>query len=654
MPQPRGSIRRRVIAAGLGTALALSALASVSATAANAAPPAKPGGAPDTLKLAGALANQQLEWEACTFDPTIKAEVLAELEAWENMQCATVTVPQDWHNPGNGKTFDVRISYVKNVEQSSTDYRGTYLVNPGGPGGEGLHWAPNMLRRAPELAANFNGLGIDPRGVGQSEAAQCLTTIDTEAPKPTGKALARLVGEACSVSETASKITSEQTSYDFDFVRGLLGIPKITYIGYSYGTWLGTWYGTLFGQNIDRMILDSSLDGTDTTLEAGWDLQPVARDRQFRDGMVPYTARAFADDTTDYPADDVRAYHPEDAATVEALYWEGYEQIADMGEDMPFFIWSLTGALGAFPDPTLYPVAELTVTLFVDQALITRLNEGTLPIAEGDLAALNASERVQQLDAIVQADSRDARVAAVNAAVDAAAMPGNADAIASMRGVVTEALAAAEAEPNADAYNAFDAIRCGDGQWTQGEAYWDQWITDMSTTARFNAMFINELYPACAFWPTTNPTKPAPNKKTFPQTIVIQGEEDSQTGYEAGLASGTKLPNTTFIAIDNATKHGYFPYRTSCVDDQSFAFLLQGVTPKKKITICQGKPLGEELKTFEMWSPINVNGKHVPGNGKIPSRVNDPETGVIEWGVAEEQAAATVAQAVQAALAAAE
>lgn len=77
-------------------------------------------------------------------------------------------------------------------------------------------------------------------------------------------------------------------------MRGLLGTPKVTYIGYSYGTWLGTWFGATFGQNIDRMILDSALDTTMDTLEGGWDLQPIARDRQFHDAVIPYYTRYVA------------------------------------------------------------------------------------------------------------------------------------------------------------------------------------------------------------------------------------------------------------------------------------------------------------------------------------------------------------------------
>ena len=61
-----------------------------------------------------------------------------------------------------------------------------------------------------------------------------------------------------------------------------------------------------------------------------------------------------------------------------------------------------------------------------------------------------------------------------------------------------------------------------------------------------------------------------------------------------------------------------------------------------------------EATTVVMWSPINVNGKHVPGKGTIPSRVADPETGVIDTTtIAGATAQAEVVQAVIAAMTAA-
>lgn len=629
---------RRLLAAGLSAVLAAAGLVGAG-TAANAAAPS-PASVPDTLALAGPLASQKLTWEDCTFDPTLDPAVVAQLTATPGLSCATVTVPQDWHNPTNGKTFTVRVSQVKNLDQSSSAYKGTILVNPGGPGGTALHWAPNILRRAPELKANYNVIGIDPRGVGQSEAPECLAAVgdgsifDDQAPEDR----ARIVGETCSKIEAITKITTEQTVYDFDFIRGLLGIPKITYIGYSYGTWLGTWYGTVFGPKIERMILDSAIDGTEETLQATWDLQPYARDRQFRDAMTPYTARIFAEEAKTATPNDIAYYRPTDPAEVQRLYYDAVDRLNEESPRLPLLLWLFMGGLGGFSSPDGYPTSAGVVKYFVDDQLQFEATQA----APADPAAAAVFARASVIDQVAPAltnasTSFNIKADEFEAAAKTALTSNEAADVSAAIATLRPQIAAAEAEvgatdlPLRNAYDAFDAIRCGDGQWTQGADYWDAWAAKTDKEARFTKMFNGLLYPACGFWETDNPTKPAPNKKTFPQTLVIQAEEDSQTGYEGGYASGTQLPNTALLLVDNSTKHGYFPYRTACVDTPAFSFLNGAQLKTNKPTICQGKPLPGDDRTYEMWSTINVNGKH--NNGKSPSRVQDPETGLPSTGL---------------------
>jgi pimeloyl-ACP methyl ester carboxylesterase len=45
-----------------------------------------------------------------------------------------------------------------------------------------------------------------------------------------------------------------------DVIRGVLGAPKLNYLGYSYGTYLGALYTQMFGANAGRIVLDSAID----------------------------------------------------------------------------------------------------------------------------------------------------------------------------------------------------------------------------------------------------------------------------------------------------------------------------------------------------------------------------------------------------------
>lgn len=55
-------------------------------------------------------------------------------------------------------------------------------------------------------------------------------------------------------------ITSLETARDLDHLRELLGEPKITYLGWSYGGFLGTTYANIFPARVRAMVLDGIVD----------------------------------------------------------------------------------------------------------------------------------------------------------------------------------------------------------------------------------------------------------------------------------------------------------------------------------------------------------------------------------------------------------
>jgi pimeloyl-ACP methyl ester carboxylesterase len=52
-------------------------------------------------------------------------------------------------------------------------------------------------------------------------------------------------------------MTTTNAARDLDVVRQALGQDKLSYVGYSYGTYLGANYATLFPTKVRRMVLDS-------------------------------------------------------------------------------------------------------------------------------------------------------------------------------------------------------------------------------------------------------------------------------------------------------------------------------------------------------------------------------------------------------------
>lgn len=51
-------------------------------------------------------------------------------------------------------------------------------------------------------------------------------------------------------------LTTRDTARDLDVVRAVLGERKISYLGFSYGTYLGAGYARMFPRRADRFVLD--------------------------------------------------------------------------------------------------------------------------------------------------------------------------------------------------------------------------------------------------------------------------------------------------------------------------------------------------------------------------------------------------------------
>src|SRR5438128_1015528 len=81
------------------------------------------------------------------------------------LQCASLKVPLDHAHP-RGRQITLALSRVPHTAKK---YQGPLLVNPGGPGGSGLTFAAFIASGLPKaVAAQYDVIGFDPRGVGRS------------------------------------------------------------------------------------------------------------------------------------------------------------------------------------------------------------------------------------------------------------------------------------------------------------------------------------------------------------------------------------------------------------------------------------------------------------------------------------------------------
>ncbi|ELP70182.1 hypothetical protein STRTUCAR8_10105 [Streptomyces turgidiscabies Car8] len=223
---------------------------------------AAPTIAPSTASLSTAQSalegyvKQKPQWKRCEADSPAE------------FQCAAIRVPLDYRVP-SGKQISLAISRIKSTAPGKR--HGVLLSNPGGPGGRGLYTPLGMQEKLPESAQQkFDLIGFDPRGVGQSSPVSCgLEPQDDNWLRPYKEETfdkdvvwVRDIAAKCKekAGGTLPHITTRNTARDMDLIRAVLGEKKISYLGYSYGTYLGAVYTQLFPDRADRFVLDSAVD----------------------------------------------------------------------------------------------------------------------------------------------------------------------------------------------------------------------------------------------------------------------------------------------------------------------------------------------------------------------------------------------------------
>ena len=237
--------------------------------------------------LAGTkFASQEITWQLCNDDP-----------GFERLQCGTFTAPMDWHNPDNGKTITIAVSRTVPLNGKA---KTAVFTNPGGPGGAG-RTLPLIYLNRPKLSENAEIVGIDVRGTGGSDNVTCgsyqhrLATDWRDRSKANLDLIyggMELQAKFCQAKsgELGKYITTEQTVKDLDLLRQVLGRKKVSWLGYSAGTWMGAYYATYFPKTLDRIVLDSNTEFT-VSWQKVFDNLPAGSELRFRVDFLPWVAK---------------------------------------------------------------------------------------------------------------------------------------------------------------------------------------------------------------------------------------------------------------------------------------------------------------------------------------------------------------------------
>ncbi|MFJ3856252.1 alpha/beta hydrolase [Streptomyces sp. NPDC090085] len=471
-------------------------LLAISTVAAALTSPVTAAPAPAPAERAAALA-----WTACATPrhPTL--------------QCASLKVPLD-HDAPAGRQITLALTRVPHTAKTS---QGPLLVNPGGPGGSGRSLAGFVASALPkDVAAQYDVIGFDPRGVGRSEPALDCGAGHFTPVRPDSLPLDRATERAnlervrdfarsCASrhADVLPHIGTVSAARDIEVLRGALGAERISYFGYSYGTYLGAVYAKLHPGRVHRLVLDSVVDPSGV-----WYKDNLAQD-------VAFDARHKAFMAWVAQHDSVYGLGT-DPAVVERRWYE------------------MRQALRATPAGAKVGPSELE-----DTFLPGGYYNGYWPHLAEAFSAYSVKKDPKPLVAAYE------RFGAV--------------------------------EPSAgNSYSVYTAVQCRDSAWPRD---WNVWRADMWRT-HAKAPFMtwnNAWYNApCAFWPTQPLEAPDVTNTQLPPALLLQATDDAATPFEGAVTMREKLAGSALVVEEGGGNHGIALSGNTCLDEKVAAYLRTG------------------------------------------------------------------------------
>ena len=559
-------------------------------------------GTPDPLAV---YREQTVAWSACD-DTILGGDSPAAIEGMrdivrrlgDRLQCAFVRAPMDWAAPARG---DVAVAVMRLSSTDAQQRQGSILLNPGGPGLDGLNSWLHMFRAFefsnPEsaagaqqlkLLASYDMIGFSPRGVGASTRVYCATneisrfvdhsTDDGQSDSSLANAHynAAKLAEACQRNPLMPYINTDATARDMDLIRGLVGDAKLNYVGYSYGTWLGAWYASLFPEKVGRMVLDSALDFVPDGMEKALVAKVVARQKIQDDILAPYAARHadyFHLGATDA---EVRAVFTALSPRMQGLL--GGSLAANSYQS------------GKTDDSLEYVLAARAL-----DAVLKRVDPRDEDAVEAEIDALELVPDDEERHASVKA-----KVADLYQSYDQFWLNPH---LSSVR-----------------ADGAFWPITCNDSVFPADPA---AWTSIVRAQAALGPMYYGLLGGTpCLYWGGPRVTQPDVSAAKALDIMLVQAEFDSATPTPDADRLFERLPGAHRVFVPGEYGHGVFPYVDRCVDPIVVGYLL-GEKPAQRQANCPARPLAQDRAAAQKAQSSQAGAASSPASA--PPTYTDPE-----------------------------
>ena len=476
-----------------------------------------PGAATASAGASAAPAGQQaaLHWSACTLTGVQGITV----------KCANLQVPVDYMHPG-GRKITLALTEVPATAPPSQQ-QGDLLVNPGGPGASGRALAADVAAGLdPQVAADYNIIGFDPRGVGASvPALHCepdfFAGVRPDYIPASQAAEQALINRAKAYAAGCEQrfgwllpyMTTVNVARDLDSIRVALGQQKISYYAFSYGTYLGQVYATLFPDRVRRMVLDSTVDPRGV-----WYQDNIDQDYAFEGRMQAFFAWVATYDST---------YHlGATAAQVQQAWYTARNRLlahpvsGPAGPEIGADELDDTFLLGGY-DNTLWPGLAQALSAYLLQnsagPLISQWQQNAVP------------------------------------------------------------------NDNENEFAVYNAVQCADVNWPRNWARWDSDTRKVYATAPYQAWDNAWYNAACAFWPVKGPAEPMKiGAAGLPGILMLQGTLDAATPYAGAQAAHEDLPTARMVVVEGGGNHGQSLENPAngCVQGYLNNYLATGALPR--------------------------------------------------------------------------
>jgi pimeloyl-ACP methyl ester carboxylesterase len=486
-------------------------------------------------------------------------------------QCATEPVPLDYRHPNGQK---IGLALLRLPASDPRERIGSLFIDFGGPGGPDI---TDLVNRAytvfsPAIRARFDLVAWDPRGVEYSDPVNCFATDTADSSyynsipvfpypqsgEPAYFKLNAQLGPDCLQRSGAllQHVSSADTARDLNVLRQDVGDPKLTYLGFSYGTVIGATYANLFPDQVRAMVLDGTLDfvGNATGHHPGdaaaypVDVrQGVDRAGQevFLDSFLPLCARAGS--ACAFSGGNLRAKW----RTLLSRARAGQLSYQDL---MIFAYYDMEDPIADWPGLASYL-----------QGLYTSTTAGQALTASQSAGLAQAADRAQSQSIMGPPGS-----------TGGAPEPGSTSAASGTAG-------AKYTDNRADAYY---AIQCADSLVPTSDAvYHNLAITEDQKVPGFGRLIVYDMMP-CATWPAMHTDAyDGPWNRSRTPILVINAEHDPITPIWGAEAAVAELGNARLLKVNGDGHTSMYVEPSTCRDDAELAYLVSLRLPPKG-TVC--------------------------------------------------------------------